>query len=155
MRGVCGFAVLLPHRWWLIGIDIRLNQDIDKHQLNYFRGVHDKHMRDGDHVVLMTPEPDWIWSALHEREELNANLDLLDNLFLTQNLVLYLTGDFHHYRRHVSSVPRQASAPGSVPGLPHSPSQAHLSQGGGAGGHDVHKIVAGGGGRFRNIFGHR
>ena len=78
------FAVSLPHRWWLIGIDIRLNQDIDRGQLQYFKQVHDEHMRDGDHIVLMTPEPDWIWGALHESEELNANLDLLDNLFLTQ-----------------------------------------------------------------------
>ena len=78
------FAVSLPHRWWLIGIDIRLNQDIDRGQLQYFKRVHDEHMRDGDHIVLMTPEPDWIWGALHESEELNANLDLLDNLFLTQ-----------------------------------------------------------------------
>lgn len=126
------FVLSLPHRWWLVGVDIRLQQDIDRHQLEYFQRVHSEFMADGDHIIIATPEPDWVWAHFYNYEDLNRNLALLDNLFVTQNLVLYLSGDLHHYRRHASRY--AATVPSSL--------------GGGAGEYMIHKIVAGGGGAF-------
>jgi hypothetical protein len=56
------FAVPLPHRWWLWGIDIQLSTYIDAPQLDYFHTVADK-MGPGDRVILCVAEPSWVDAA--------------------------------------------------------------------------------------------
>ena len=46
------FAVKLPHRWWLWGIDIQFGAYVDEAQLSYFQEVADDHVREGDRIVL-------------------------------------------------------------------------------------------------------
>ena len=53
------FAVKLPQRWWLIGIDIQFDTYIDAPQIAYFRRVAED-IRDGDGVILCTAKPSWV-----------------------------------------------------------------------------------------------
>ncbi len=54
------FAVKLPHGWWLWGLDLQLESQIDRPQRDYFKWIAKKHLQTGDRVVLVTPEPSWI-----------------------------------------------------------------------------------------------
>jgi hypothetical protein len=46
------FAVKLPHRWWLWGIDIQFGAYLDEAQLTYFQEVANDHVEEGDRIVL-------------------------------------------------------------------------------------------------------
>ncbi len=46
------FAVRLPHRWWLWGVDLQFGDFLDEAQLSYFAKVASEEMRPGDRVVL-------------------------------------------------------------------------------------------------------
>ena len=112
------FALKLPHGWWLLGVDIQLEADIDGPQLEYFQTVAQQMAR-GDRVILCTPKPDWIYGAKRA-----MNLDYFERKILAPRgarVVLRLTGDLHHYRRHEHET---------------------------ADGSKVHLIIAGGGGAF-------
>jgi hypothetical protein len=98
------FAIKLPQRWWLLGLDIQLESDIDKPQLDYFQEVA-QHMRDGDRVILCTAEPTWVDVACDD--------DAFDNLAFFERVVLCprgaqlaltLAGDLHHYARYADST---------------------------------------------------
>ena len=52
------FALELPHGWWLWGIDVQLNADIDRPQLEFFRGVGERMPR-GSQIILCSAEPTW------------------------------------------------------------------------------------------------
>jgi hypothetical protein len=95
------FAVNLPHRWWLLGVDTQLKDYIDGPQLGYFRKVANQ-MRKGDRVILCTPEPDWIYGKIYD-PELRNNVAFLERELIRKSgakVMLWLAGDFHHYRRH-------------------------------------------------------
>ncbi len=94
------FAIQLPHRWWLWGLDIQLESDINADQLAYFVKQAEL-LRPGDHVILCTAEPHWV--------QQNKRADAISNLaYLLQSTVnekgahiaLELAGDLHHYRHH-------------------------------------------------------
>ena len=116
------WALRLPHRWWVFGVDVQLQSDIDRPQIDYFCQVA-RELRPGDRVILCTPEPAWA----HTR----STVDAFDNLAYFEKeviaptgaeLALTLTGDLHHYARY--TAPR-ASGDG-----------------------ERHKITAGGGGAY-------
>ncbi|HKE70050.1 MAG TPA: metallophosphoesterase [Nocardioidaceae bacterium] len=95
------FALRLPHRWWLFGLDIQLDTYIDRPQLEYFREVGEQ-MADGDRLILCTAKPAWY----HFDPEKHAGMDQLTH-FLKYALAgrdvripLILTGDVHHYARY-------------------------------------------------------
>ncbi|HVF14313.1 MAG TPA: hypothetical protein VM942_06910, partial [Acidimicrobiales bacterium] len=46
------FAVALPHRWWLWGIDLQFGDFLDEAQLRYFAKVASEAMEPGDRIVL-------------------------------------------------------------------------------------------------------
>ncbi len=46
------FAVALPHRWWLWGIDLQFGDFLDEAQLRYFAKVAAEAMEPGDRIVL-------------------------------------------------------------------------------------------------------
>jgi hypothetical protein len=115
------FALQLPHRWWLLGIDAQLEADIDQPQRDYFCRVA-RQMRPGDRVILCTAAPAWVHTE--------ADPAAFDNLAFFERTVLEpagvelavtLTGDLHHYSRYAA---------------------------GGAQGGGHHKITAGGGGAY-------
>jgi hypothetical protein len=116
------FAVKLPHKWWLVGVDIQLEADIDGPQLEYFRQIVEQKMQEGDRIILCTPTPDWIYRKIYDVQQNNL-VFLEQEVFQKKGarVVLKLSGDLHHYRRHESS-----SSDGS----------------------STHLIIAGGGGAF-------
>lgn len=123
------FALKLPGRWWLIGSDGQLQSDIDTPQIEYFRHIADRHMKAGDHVIVCLATPTWIYA--HKYRQHGGHLDETDLLYLREHVFarrgitmhVFLSGDYHHYRRHEEVAPPDAHQP-------------------------VQKITAGGGGAF-------
>lgn len=116
------FAIRLPQHWWLLGVDVQLESDLDRPQRDYFCAV-GKKMERGDRVILCTPEPAWVHAATAPKAF--GNLAFFEKTVVDPNgaeLVLTLTGDMHHYSRYSDTSPDK------------------LSQ--------RHKITAGGGGAY-------
>jgi len=116
------FALKLPHGFWLLGVDIQLDADIDRPQIDYFCRVAKKHIKPGDRIILCTAEPEWVRSEEDKPDStLQSNLVFFEKMILKENpgarVVARLSGDLHHYRRHTSKT-------------------------------GVHNITAGGGGAF-------
>jgi hypothetical protein len=74
------FALKLPHRWWLWGVDVQLESDIDQPQLEYFCKVADE-MIEGDRVILAIAEPHWIYGNIYDHK-FDNNL-----IFLEENII--------------------------------------------------------------------
>jgi len=123
------FALKLPGNWWLLGSDGQLQSDIDTPQIEYFRKIADKYMKEGDRVILCIAQPNWIFTAKYKK--FDEQYDESDLLYLQKEILskknvevkVFLAGDLHHYRRHeeTKSVDPEAK---------------------------VQKITAGGGGAF-------
>lgn len=99
------FALRLPHRWWLVAVDVQLEADIDLPQLEYFETVASE-MRPGDRVILCTAEPFWVYGMMYD-PALEKNLSFFETEVLRKagaRVVLRLAGDQHHYRHHASSA---------------------------------------------------
>jgi hypothetical protein len=95
------FAVELPHRWWLWGIDIQFDAYIDEPQLRYFERAA-KLMREGDRVVLCTAKPSWI--DVKAEPGAFRNLAYVERRLIEPTgarLMLTLSGDSHHYAHYV------------------------------------------------------
>ncbi len=96
------FALKLPYHWWLIGIDIQLESDIDDLQINFFKKVAAE-MQENDKVILCSAEPEWIYAKLYgtaDPEYNEKNLAFLEQDLLQKNISIFLAGDLHHYERH-------------------------------------------------------
>ncbi len=125
------FAVQLPHRWWLWGVDFQFDSYIDEPQFRYFADTVGKAMAPGDSVILCLPTPAWVSANEEEGENAYATVDYLDRKLIRgvgAEVRLMITGDAHHYARY-------AEADGSA--------QAPSSEG-----RTAQKITAGGGGAF-------
>lgn len=128
------FALLLPHRWWLLGVDIQLESDIDGPQKEYFLGLLDqgergapdpRKIQPGDRVILCTAEPAWVLDKIYPAGEMVERAIAFLEDKLTQygaRVLVTLAGDQHYYRHHEH---RDAET-----------------------GKTRHKIIAGGGGAF-------
>ena len=117
------FAVQLPHRWWLWGIDIQSDALVDEPQLEFFAEVADL-ARPGDRLVLATAVP--TWTHLERDPQAYRNLAYLERALMQPagiELKLTLAGDVHHYSRFVARGP-----------------EAEIGA--------THKITSGGGGAF-------
>lgn len=117
------FAVQLPHRWWLWGIDIQTGTLIDEPQLDFFAGVADEAAA-GDRLILATAVPSW--TQLERDPAAYRNLAYLERALLRPagiDLKLTLAGDLHHYARYVHEGGEDEIGP-------------------------THKITSGGGGAF-------
>lgn len=98
------FALKLPYRWWLIGIDIQLDSDLDDLQVNFFSKVA-ADMQDEDKVILCVAEPGWIYEKLYgtiDSEYNENNIVFLEEVLFQKKISIFLSGDLHHYRRHES-----------------------------------------------------
>ena len=87
------FALQLPHRWWLWGVDIQLDSSIDGPQLAFFEEVAAE-MAPGDRVVLCTGKPSWV-DARSTPQGYRGLADLEDRLITPRRarLMLSLSGD--------------------------------------------------------------
>jgi hypothetical protein len=114
------FALRFAHNYWLLGVDIQLESDVDNPQIEYFLKLP---IQPGDKVILCTAEPDWIYGNIYDAR---SNLSVLETRLHEDKgatIVLQLAGDLHHYRRH--TLVDDAGKKG-----------------------DVHLVTAGGGGAF-------
>ena len=101
------FALQLPHRWWLIGLDMQLESDIDPAQVAYFENVAAR-MAPNDRIVLCNAEPYWIYDHIYgERDPEYRDKYLHYTGFIEKHfgdrVRVLLAGDLHHYRRHAAT----------------------------------------------------
>ncbi|MEZ4805016.1 MAG: metallophosphoesterase [Bacteroidia bacterium] len=118
------FAIKVRNNVWLWAIDIQLESDIDKPQLDYFNHVASEHMQKGDKIILCTAEPSWVYNTTRRVDKTYENLEYFEeNCIKAKGMeqILTLTGDLHHYARYTAE-----SEEGKV----------------------YHKITSGGGGAF-------
>ena len=108
------FALKLPQGWWLFGIDLALEEDIDMSQYRYFAKIAEEKMEPGDAAILVTHCPlwlvDWFWG---KGEHSGKILRQLIRGPLRGKVKLRLAGDLHFYMRH--TFKRYGSEGMSVP----------------------------------------
>ncbi|OAY50898.1 uncharacterized protein LOC110614932 isoform X1 [Manihot esculenta] len=97
------FALQLPKRWWVFGLDLALHNDIDVYQFKFFSELIKEKVGENDSVIIMTHEPnwllDWYWNSVSGK-----NVSHLICNYLEGRCKLRIAGDLHHYMRH-SYVP--------------------------------------------------
>ena len=97
------FAVRLPHRWWIWGIDIQFDAYIDDPQIQYFKHVA-KEMGAGARLILCTAKPSWI--DVEGDPHAFRNLAYLEDRVIRPanvHLLVSISGDSHHYARYASA----------------------------------------------------
>ncbi|MFD7322693.1 hypothetical protein ACFV9D_16630 [Streptomyces sp. NPDC059875] len=130
------FAVQLPQRWWLVGLDSQLGSYFDDPQRRYFESFLSPQLLPGDSVIVCSAAPTWVESD----EEPNAfnSLHWFDrNIIRTRfnrdsgkredtgaSIRLWLTGDKHHYARYAERLPDDP--PGSDDALPPDPRRRQM-----------------------------
>jgi len=106
------FAIKLPN-CWLIGLDIQLNADIDKPQIDYFTKVAESESFNSQtKVIICTAEPAWVYKSWDDHNKsydriqffINKVLKGKDCDYAEKNqdvqIATILTGDLHHYSRY-------------------------------------------------------
>jgi hypothetical protein len=91
------FAVRLPQRWWLLGVDVQFNTYIDAPQLQYFRDAC-RDMQPDDAVILCSARPSWVHTI--EDPDAFASMDYLERTIIAPRqgrVRVWLSGDDHHY----------------------------------------------------------
>ncbi|WP_345124576.1 metallophosphoesterase [Dactylosporangium darangshiense] len=94
------FAVELPHRWWLLGLDVQAGAYIDDPQLRYFRSVAAR-MGPGDRVIICPPSPSWVEST--DDRKAYDSLDYFVRTIIAPtgaDVRVMISGDLHHYARY-------------------------------------------------------
>ncbi|HUR98396.1 MAG TPA: hypothetical protein VMZ26_10065 [Pyrinomonadaceae bacterium] len=99
------FTLKLPQNWWLLGVDLQLQHNIDVEQLLYFESIVDK-MEPGDKVILCVPEPYWVkyikyQGVTDKYDAKEKSIEKLDAIFRARGVKVkaFIAGDLHHYRR--------------------------------------------------------
>jgi hypothetical protein len=97
------FAVELPGRWWLFGIDEQFGAYLDDPQLAYFERAAAR-LGPQDKVILAVPAPAWVKATDHP-----TAYDTIDYFIRTviaptgAQVRLMLAGDLHHYARYAGA----------------------------------------------------
>ena len=121
------FAIKFPHNWWLFGLDLALEDDIDMVQYGYFAKLAEQSMRPEDKVIIVTHCPPWLidWFFGVDKRA-HKLLRQLINGPLRGRVKLRLAGDLHFYMRHefhrygdgkVSCTPYEPTPAGGSPGF--------------------------------------
>ena len=121
------FAVQLPHRWWLLGLDSQFSNDLDEPQLQYFEQHVSAHLQPGDSVILCAATPTWVHTADEDPDAFNS-LHWFDRHYVRERpdgsggrvptgaaVRLWITGDSHHYARFAEWLPGDPADPGDSP----------------------------------------
>lgn len=116
------FATLLPHRWWILGLDLALKGDVDRKQFRDFCKLwaperKGPRIEPGDNIILLYPEPYWTRKLSHGAPEgytmryqrleyllEGAAGDTRETHGAQARIRLRLCGDLHHYCRHSVSA---------------------------------------------------
>lgn len=118
----------LPHRHWLVAVDIQLQCDLDVPQRRWFESAL-KDLAEGDHVIVCMAEPTWVFRQQYAKDhgpQMRALVKYITDERRAK-VVLWLAGDLHHYRR------MERVDPGATPGA-----QYVTAGGGGAFLHPTH-----------------
>ncbi|WP_432994983.1 metallophosphoesterase [Dactylosporangium sp. CA-233914] len=94
------FAIELPHRWWLLGLDVQGDAYIDDPQLRYFRSVAAR-LGPGDKVIICPPSPSWVEST--DDRKAYDSLDYFVRTIIDPtgaDVRVMISGDLHHYARY-------------------------------------------------------
>jgi hypothetical protein len=101
------FALKLPHRWWLFGIDVQLGSDIDVLQQRYFKEIA-REIGPDDHIILCTSEPEWVLEKMYSGFDASTynerTIRDFEERILGHRVDVIIAGDLHHYRRHEHST---------------------------------------------------
>ncbi len=93
------FAIKLPHRWWLWGIDIQFGPYMDEAQWGYFSEVAASQVERGDRIILcMSKEVEGGGNVLSDRDLEHLERRLVQST--GAQVVLYLKSGRHHYCRY-------------------------------------------------------
>ncbi len=95
------FALKLPHRWWLWGVDIQFGDYIDDAQLRYFTEVASSEVEPGDRIILCTAKA-LGRSAGHAHLYAERNLQYFQREVIRPTgaeVVLQVASGRHHYAR--------------------------------------------------------
>ena len=96
------FAIKLPHRWWLWGVDMQFGDYLDEVQLRYFAAVAAEEMEPGDSVVLCMAKV--VESGRKSGEVCSdRNLEYLEREIIEPaggRIVVYLKSGRHYYCRY-------------------------------------------------------
>ncbi len=116
------FAILLPHRVWIWGVDLATDDNFDAPQLEYFT-ARSSDLKPGDDVILCVPKPAWVDRVVEEGEGADADkptrsweswkkVERIKSLILGEDgdrtgarLLAILSGDLHHYSRYETTAP--------------------------------------------------
>lgn len=96
------FAIKLPHNWWLWGLDVQLESDLDLPQIDYFTRIAEQAMQAKDKVILCTAEPSWVYAEQGD-EMAQRNLHYVEQEIINKQgaeVAVTLAGDLHHYCRY-------------------------------------------------------
>ena len=107
------FAVQLPNRWWLVGLDTQFGSELDAPQLRYFTSFLTAKLEPGDSVILCCATPTWVKSADKEHRDAFNSLHWFERNYIRTrhddesalieqtgaSVRLWITGDSHHYAR--------------------------------------------------------
>ncbi|WMX43713.1 hypothetical protein [Streptomyces roseicoloratus] len=118
------FAVELPQRWWLVGLDSQLGTYVDEPQRRYFETHLSPRLRPGDSVIVCSAQPTWVRSD--EKPDAFNSLHWFDRTIVRHRfdpktrkleetgaaIRLWLTGDKHHYARYAERLPGDGAAAG-------------------------------------------
>src|SRR3954447_12602373 len=94
------FALGLPHRHWLWGIDIQNDAYVDTAQIAYFRRAATL-MKDDDRLILCSAKPSW---TDVENPDAYRNLEFVERKLVPDKVdtILMLSGDSHHYAHYTN-----------------------------------------------------
>lgn len=96
------FAVRLPHRWWLWGIDLQFGDYLDEAQVAYFAEAANEHMQPGDRIVVCLAKE--VESGRKSAEvSSDRNLAHLEQEVVAPaggRVALYLKSGRHYYARY-------------------------------------------------------
>ena len=92
------FAVGLPHRHWLWGIDIQNDAYVDAAQIAYFKRAA-RLMKPDDRLILCSAKPSWTDT---DDPDSYRNLEFVERELVAKGVdtVLMISGDKHHYAHY-------------------------------------------------------
>ncbi|CAD7700191.1 unnamed protein product, partial [Ostreobium quekettii] len=104
------FALKLPHGWWMFGVDLALECDIDMCQYRYFTRVIEQCLGADSQVIVMSHQPIWFenW-FMCQPDRAAPKLKQLIREQLHGRARVHLAGDLHFFMRH-SLVPVKTSS---------------------------------------------
>ena len=99
------FAIELPHKWWLWGLDIQFDNYIDWPQFEYFKEEVAKRVTAGDGIIICVAKPSWVDANVREPTldpDLYTTLDYFQQHIIPPeaSVRVAISGDRHHYARY-------------------------------------------------------